>query len=84
MGSKQKRERLQQGLRWRDGRLIAAAEVEVIEGKVILVCRVCKDKIPTSQALEHVKKCWGIAYSSVGLIPLYPPPEAYRYHKDHP
>lgn len=80
MGSRQKREALQKGLRWRNGHWVPAAEVEKVEGERVLCCRVCGGQYPARLALEHVKECWGIEYASVGLIPVYPPLEAYKYH----
>lgn len=50
----------------------------------IMTCRVCgRNDVPESSALAHVKECWGIEFTSVGLIPRFPPPIARMYHSKH-
>jgi hypothetical protein len=91
MGSRQKRELLASGMRFRDGKLIPASVIESgnyvkpYNSDPIMRCRLCGNGVPQHFALQHVKDCWNITYEKLADVPKEPPSEARAFYlRNHP
>lgn len=94
MGSKHKREILQSGIRFRDGKYITASEVEkasfVSMAKYVstlsstskVICKVCGKVILKENITPHIESCWGIKNPDLENLSINPPPEAYEHYRN--